>query len=190
MNRKRIIIIAVVVTLLLVAILTRGFGLFGNEDDKTLTLYGNVDIREVDLGFRVGGRIESIAVEEGEKVKAGELLATLDRASLESRASQADAEIAAAQANLTRLRNGNRPQDIAQARARLAVICGIKPLPRVTAQERKQQRRARHYHCSNRVHDARILRPQRRRWKWPRHSGAERRLIFPIRDCLPAATER
>lgn len=120
MNRKRLIIIAALAALLIAAIATRGFGLFGNDDRGSLTLYGNVDIREVDLGFRVGGRIESIAVEEGEKVKAGELLATLDRASLESRASQADAEISAAQANLTKLRNGNRAQDITQARARLA----------------------------------------------------------------------
>ena len=120
MNRKRIILIVALVAILTTAIVTRGFGLLGNEDDGSLTLYGNVDIREVDMGFRVGGRIKSIAVEEGEKVSVGDLLATLDSASLESRTSQADAEIAAARANLTRLRNGNRVQDITQARARLA----------------------------------------------------------------------
>lgn len=120
MNRKRVAIIAAVVALLIAAVATRGFGLFGKEGERSLTLYGNVDIREVDMGFRVGGRIKSIAVEEGAKVVAGELLATLDSASLKSRTLQADAEIAAAQANLTRLRNGNRTQDIAQGRARLA----------------------------------------------------------------------
>lgn len=122
MTRKRLIFIAVIGALLVAAIYTRGFGLVTNEDDGSLTLYGNVDIREVDLGFRVGGRIKSIEVEEGARVVAGELLATLDSASLESRTSQADAEIAAAQANLTKLRNGNRAQDIAQARARLAAV--------------------------------------------------------------------
>ncbi len=42
----------------------------GNAD--TLTLHGNVDIRQVDLGFRVGGRIEKVLVEEGETVEAGQ----------------------------------------------------------------------------------------------------------------------
>ncbi|WP_417619457.1 secretion protein HlyD [Parasphingorhabdus sp.] len=138
MNRKRLIVIAAIAALLIAAVTTRGFGLFGNDDDGSLTLYGNVDIREVDLGFRVGGRIESIVVEEGEKVKVGELLATLDSASLESRASLADAEISAAQANLTKLRNGNRAQDIAQARARLAAA-----RISVTEAEKDYRRRAR-----------------------------------------------
>ncbi len=120
MKQKRVIIIAAVLALLVAAIATRGFGLFANEDDARLTLYGNVDIREVDLGFRVGGRINTIDVEEGARVKAGDLLATLDNASIESRKRQANAEVAMAQANLTKLRNGNRMQDIAQARARFA----------------------------------------------------------------------
>ncbi|WP_237452255.1 HlyD family efflux transporter periplasmic adaptor subunit [Qipengyuania algicida] len=105
---------------MIAAFITRGFGLIAKADEGPLTLYGNVDIREVDLGFRVGGRINSIEVEEGAAVTAGQLLATLDRSSLESRARQADAQIAAAEANLTKLRNGNRAQEIEQARARYA----------------------------------------------------------------------
>ncbi|MGL4566204.1 MAG: hypothetical protein ACRCVD_12995, partial [Halioglobus sp.] len=42
-----------------------------------LTLYGNVDIREVQLGFRVGGRLEQMLFEEGDAVTAGTLLASL-----------------------------------------------------------------------------------------------------------------
>src|SRR5690606_40344528 len=43
-----------------------------------LTLYGNVDIREVDLGFRVPGRLVAMRVEEGDRVSAGDVLAELD----------------------------------------------------------------------------------------------------------------
>lgn len=39
--------------------------------DNGLTLYGNVDIRTVNLSFRVGGRVESLAVDEGDAIKAG-----------------------------------------------------------------------------------------------------------------------
>ncbi len=50
-----------------------------NDDDTTLTLYGNVDIRDVSLGFRVFGRIEKMLHEEGASIKKGDLLATLDK---------------------------------------------------------------------------------------------------------------
>ena len=48
-----------------------------------------VFVGEVDLGFRVNGRIASIAVDEGAKVTQGQLLATLDAATLDSRIAQA-----------------------------------------------------------------------------------------------------
>lgn len=43
-------------------------------------LYGNVDIRTVSPGFRVSGRLQSLNVDEGAVVKAGDLLGTLDDA--------------------------------------------------------------------------------------------------------------
>ena len=45
-------------------------------------LYGNVDIRDVNLAFRVGGRVDQVQVDEGDSVKAGQLLARLDPAPL------------------------------------------------------------------------------------------------------------
>ena len=120
MDKKRISILAGVVALVIAAIATGGFGLFGAADDDPLMLYGNVDIREVDMAFRVPGRIDQVAVEEGEKVERGALLATLDTASVEARIGEADAAVIQARAQLAKLRSGNRPQDIAQARARVA----------------------------------------------------------------------
>lgn len=119
MNRRRIIGIAALVALAIALVATRGFGLFAGGRDEALSLYGNVDIREVDMAFRVGGRIDTIAVDEGAKVKAGQVLATLDTATLDARMNEADAQVAQAEAALAKLRNGNRAQDIAQARARV-----------------------------------------------------------------------
>lgn len=110
------LLIAVLAVLLVV---TRGFGLWSRRDDG-LTLYGNVDIRQVDLGFRVPGRIASMPVEEGAHVTAGTRLALLDTRPLDDRLAVADAQVGAAAAELDKRRNGNRPQDIAQARAALA----------------------------------------------------------------------
>jgi len=44
-----------------------------------IVLYGNVDIRDVSLGFRVAGRIEKLLREEGDRVAKGDLLAVLDK---------------------------------------------------------------------------------------------------------------
>jgi HlyD family secretion protein len=119
MNARRIVPIAILVLLAIAAFWTRGFGFFPQQT-SVLNLYGNVDIREVDLGFRVGGRIASIAVEEGGSVKAGQLLASLDRGPIDDRAAQAQAQVAQAQAQLLKLRNGSRVQDVDAARARLS----------------------------------------------------------------------
>ncbi len=119
MTRPRLIALLVLGGLLVAAFATRGFGLLPATDGP-LSLYGNVDIREVDLGFRVGGRIAEIPVEEGARVKAGTLLARLDRSSIDSAVAQADAQVAQAQAQLLKLENGSRSQDVTQAAARVA----------------------------------------------------------------------
>ena len=49
-----------------------------------LVLYGNVDIRQVDLGFRVSGRLQKMFFEEGDEVKQGDVLAVLDKAPYEA----------------------------------------------------------------------------------------------------------
>lgn len=116
---KKLIAIGGAAALIVAAIATNGFGLLGPDDGGPLTLYGNVDIREVDMGFRVSGRIAAIDVEEGEKVQPGQVLAVLDPAPLDSRLGEADAAIAGARAQLTQLENGSRAQDIGQSRARV-----------------------------------------------------------------------
>lgn len=120
MNRRRIIGIVALLALIVAALASRGFGLFAGTVDTTLTLHGNVDIRQVDLGFRVSGRIASIPFDEGAHVPEGAVLANLDPTPLRDQVNAAEAQIAVAGAELDKRRNGNRPQDVAQAQARLA----------------------------------------------------------------------
>jgi HlyD family secretion protein len=49
------------------------------QDHSRLVLQGNIDVRQVNLSFKVDGRIETLAVDEGDMVKAGQVLATLDK---------------------------------------------------------------------------------------------------------------
>ena len=86
----------------------------GHHD--ALRLYGNVDIREVELSFRQPGRVESMAFDEGDAVSAGAVMAQLDATPYREKLAAAEAELQVAQAQLDKLRSGNRPQEITQAR--------------------------------------------------------------------------
>ncbi len=79
------------------------FGL-GHDERQGLTLYGNVDIRQVELGFRVSGRLAEMRVEEGDTVKAGDIIAVLDRKPFEDTLRRAEAGVAAAEADIAERR--------------------------------------------------------------------------------------
>ncbi len=120
MNRRTLIILVALLVFIIAGAATRGFGLFGTRHEASLTLYGNVDIREVDMAFRLPGRIIDIPVEEGQKVRKGTLLASLDAAPIQDRLYAAEASTAQAEALLDKARNGSRSQEIAQGRAAVA----------------------------------------------------------------------
>ncbi len=114
--------------LLLVAILlASAAGLFAwyrfekQEADQTqLVLQGNIDVRQVNLAFKVEGRIASLAVDEGDAVTAGQVVATLDKKYFEDDLRLAHARRDNAKATLARLEHGSRPEEIASARAQVA----------------------------------------------------------------------
>ncbi|MFZ5710917.1 MAG: HlyD family efflux transporter periplasmic adaptor subunit [Pseudomonadota bacterium] len=99
---------------------TDGFGYFARQADPVLALNGNIDIRQVDLAFRVGGHISTLPVEEGARVEAGAVLGTIDQRSLRDQLAANEARVETALAQLNKLRNGNREQEIAQAEAAVA----------------------------------------------------------------------
>jgi HlyD family secretion protein len=84
---------------------------------RDLVLHGNVDLRQVQLSFNNSERIAAVLVQEGDRVRQGQLLARLDTRRMEPQVAQAEAEAAAQQQVVERLRSGSRPEEIAQARA-------------------------------------------------------------------------
>lgn len=87
---------------------------------QQLALYGNVDLRQIDLAFNGNERIAAVLVQEGNVVHKGQTLARLDTSRLEPQVEAAKAQAAAQKAIVERLHNGSRPEEIAQARANLA----------------------------------------------------------------------
>lgn len=85
--------------------------------DMQVTLYGNVDTRQVTLGFRVPGRIQQIMVDEGDKIHAGDVVAILDTAPYQAELALSKAKLSSANAELLKLRNGYRKEEITRAKA-------------------------------------------------------------------------
>jgi HlyD family secretion protein len=117
--RKRLVIILGIVAVLSIA----GWFIyqqFTATPQRILTLQGNVDIRQVNVGFRVMGRVKEMKLEEGDVVHAGDLIATLDDVPYQDQVRLAEAQVAQAQANYSKMVNGYRPEEIEQAKAQLA----------------------------------------------------------------------
>jgi HlyD family secretion protein len=112
--KRRIIIIG-----LLVALGIAGGLLWRSSTERRdgSLFYGNVDIRDVNLGFRVSGRVARMLKDEGDVVKAGETLAELDRGPYEHRLAQAEAQLAARQAANDLQQHGFRVEEIAEGQA-------------------------------------------------------------------------
>jgi membrane fusion protein YbhG len=91
-------------------------------DDGVLTLYGNVDIREVQVAFNDSDRIARMFVQEGDFVKPGELLAELDDRRYSANADQARRNVEAQKQVFARLLNGSRPEEIVQARSTMEAL--------------------------------------------------------------------
>jgi HlyD family secretion protein len=82
-----------------------------------LLLYGNVDLRQVELPFNGSERIAEVLVQEGDRVSLGQVLARLDTSRLTPQLAKAEADVAVQTQVVARLHHGNRPEEIAQSRA-------------------------------------------------------------------------
>lgn len=85
-----------------------------------LLLYGNVEIRQVDLAFGVEGTIAKVLVDEGDRVEAHQTLAVLEQDPFVESQASAAAALKSAEAHLDELVAGFRPQEIDQAKAAVA----------------------------------------------------------------------
>lgn len=116
MHKKKIIPIAIIVIIITAAVW------YYNRPQTVatvITLYGNVDIRQVSLAFNGSERIVAMLAEEGDAVTAGQVLARLDTETIRLQMDKTRAQIAAQEQVLLRLTNGTRPEEIEQYRAKV-----------------------------------------------------------------------
>jgi HlyD family secretion protein len=115
MAMKRRLIIGGAIALLAVVAIWIVFALIGRHGRYEYS--GTVETREIQIGSKVGGRVTSVSVEEGQIVKAGTTLVRFECDELKAQRAQAQASLDQAHADLAKMLRGNRPEEIAQAEA-------------------------------------------------------------------------
>lgn len=84
-----------------------------------LNLYGNIEVRLVNLAFNANGRIVDMTVSEGARVQPGQPLAQLETSQLEALRNAAASRVEAQQQQVNALLAGTRPEEIDKLRAEL-----------------------------------------------------------------------
>ncbi len=92
-----------------------------HAERNAIVLYGNIDLRQVDLAFQDSERVAAVYAREGDRVQRGQVLAKLDESRLLPQLAQAEAAAAAQREVVDRMHHGSRPEEIAQARANVTL---------------------------------------------------------------------
>jgi HlyD family secretion protein len=157
--KKKIRIIAVVlVALALIGTFAVRHFWNGHSARSSITLYGNVDIRQVQLAFNDSERIDKLLVDEGAAVHAGQLVAQLAAQRFRDAVDRYRADVAEQKQIVARLLAGSRPEEISRARADLAAAQADVEAAKATVENtralyRRQQALARKQYVSLQVRD-------------------------------------
>ncbi len=109
------------IIILLIVVIGVGLGWWlthrSTADPNRLQVSGTVEVTQVDLAFKIAGRLIERCVDEGETVAAGQVVARLDAVDQALQVARAEAETAYAKAFLAKLESGSRPEEITESRA-------------------------------------------------------------------------
>src|SRR5262249_13180885 len=110
---KRWAPLVVVVVVVSAAIRVRSF----RQEGNTIPASGTLEARNVNVGSKVGGRVAQVNVLEGDHLQAGQVILSFEDSELNARLLSARGKYEEAKANHEKMLRGNRPEDIAEARA-------------------------------------------------------------------------
>lgn len=121
--KKRKKLIALVTVVVVAALLFNKFVLNKeSQDPSRISVSGNIEVTDVEVSFKLGGRVDQRLFDEGQIVKKGETVALLDSSDLRAEVAMRQSELLAARAFLAELEAGSRPLEIEVARARVASV--------------------------------------------------------------------
>lgn len=100
MKSKRLVIAIILIVAVFVSIAMYSRGWFTSEPANRIAFSGNIEMTEVKVAFRIPGKIEELSLKEGDRVKAGTVIARLDTAQLESQKQRVEAARSSSKARL------------------------------------------------------------------------------------------
>jgi len=110
MKRKRFIALAII--LIAGGALLYSYFLQNRRGEGTdIPVSGNIEVTTVDVSFKIAGKIEKLAVEEGDQVKEGQLIASLEHKDLIAQKSKAEATLEAVKTRIPTLQKNIELQD-------------------------------------------------------------------------------
>ena len=108
---------------LLIVVLSPGHSIISScgieEGMIFIKVSGNIEATEVDVGFKIAGRMVNLFSEEGDWIDKGKVIARIDDEDLRHRLELARASLMSAQARLDKLKAGSRPEELREAEAAL-----------------------------------------------------------------------
>jgi HlyD family secretion protein len=113
----RKVLLGVVILIALVTIVAAWRYLSKRESSDRFVLSGTIEADEIQVGSRVGGRIAAVLVQEGQCVRQGQPLVRFENYDLNAHRADALAAVRQAEANLQKVLNWFRPEEVAEARA-------------------------------------------------------------------------
>jgi HlyD family secretion protein len=156
--KKRVIAAGIIVAVFVTAFLVSRFR--NNRDEGSLLVSGNVEVTEANIGFKIPGRVVSLFVDEGQKVRKGDRLALLDRAELESLEAQNRAAVGFAEAELEKAsKDYERAVKLIQSGAIPAQQMDVAKTALDVAESRLRQSRAAHAASRDRLRDTVLFAP-------------------------------
>lgn len=115
--KKKIIIPAIGAAIVIMAVVSWLYSRNTGASNGRVFVSGNIEAVEVDLSFRIAGQINSLPIEEGDRIKKDQAIATLDTDTLQAQRGAGQSEIANLRAVLDELEEGSRAENIEAARA-------------------------------------------------------------------------
>jgi HlyD family secretion protein len=97
-------------------------GCRGAQDKSTIVAAGHVEATDVRVAAKIGGRLSSFAVKEGDRVERGQELARIETVDLELQRRQVQAEHDQAAADLRLRLKGARAEDVAELQAQVRSV--------------------------------------------------------------------
>ncbi len=120
MNRNVVIVVLVLVVLVAAV----SYKLFFNQEEA-ITATGTIEIRHADVMPRINGYLSELAIEVGDRVHKGQIIARIERLDMREQLIVDEAAAAKAKAQLADLEKGPRQQEIDQAAANLAAAKSV-----------------------------------------------------------------